>query len=32
LRLPLEDLALDYERPRDEIEEAVRCELTRDAA
>ena len=28
----IEDLAADYGRPRDEIEEAIRCELTRDAA
>ena len=28
----IEALAADYGRPRDEIEEAIRCELTRDAA
>ncbi len=28
----IEDLAADYDRPREEIEEAIRCELTRDAA
>ena len=28
----IEALAADYGRPRDEIEEAVRCELIRDAA
>lgn len=28
----IEALAKDYGRPRDEIEEAIRCELTRDAA
>jgi uncharacterized protein (DUF433 family) len=28
----IEDLAADYGRPRGEIEEAIRCELTRDAA
>ena len=28
----IEDLAADYGRPREEIEEAVRCELILDAA
>lgn len=28
----IEALATDYSRPREEIEEAIRCELTRDAA
>ncbi|MDP3769093.1 MAG: DUF433 domain-containing protein, partial [Dehalococcoidia bacterium] len=28
----IEDLAADYGRPPAEIEEAIRCELTRDAA
>ena len=28
----IEELAADYGRPREQIEEAVRCELTRDAA
>lgn len=28
----IEALAADYGRPREEIEEAIRCELTRDAA
>ena len=28
----IEALAADYDRPRQEIEEAIRCELTRDAA
>lgn len=28
----IETLAADYGRPREEIEEAIRCELTRDAA
>ena len=28
----IEELAADYGRSRDEIEEAIRCELTRDAA
>ena len=28
----IEALAVDYGRTRDEVEEAIRCELTRDAA
>lgn len=28
----IDELACDYGRPRDDIEEAIRCELTRDAA
>lgn len=28
----IKDLAADFGRPREEIEEAIRCELTRDAA
>ena len=28
----IEELAADYGRSREEIEEAIRCELTRDAA
>ena len=29
---PIEALAADYDRPASQIEEAIRCELTRDAA